>query len=343
MSTLSEVERVVFFPSSGSLVAESEESGSDPSRREWRTPIRARVFDAKEHSLKRRVGLLVLRKTLGLDREEARTAIFLRRARAFLAEDSSGVELSLRLGSGYLRLSASGRDGHVLDHVRLPDRFVAPARDGSPVDLPCIERPSVVCPVWLLASEGVSVVTDIDDTIKVSEVAQRRQLLRNTFLREYASVDGMPDLYRQWSIAGASFHYVSNTPWQLYDSLSEFLRRDGFPSGEFRLRRFRWRDNTFLDFFRSPEEHKIAALEQLFEAFPRRRFVLVGDTGERDPEVYGRCARERPGQVARVLLRRVEGASFDTARAERCFARVPADVWRVFERADEVTDALPPL
>ena len=96
--------------------------------------------------------------------------------------------------------------------------------------------------VQLLGRTGISIVSDIDDTIKISEVPVRKELLANTFLRDFKAVPGMSEAYRQWVAAGASLHYVSASPWQLYSALSEFMEQQKFPKGSFHLRLFRLKD-----------------------------------------------------------------------------------------------------
>jgi phosphatidate phosphatase APP1 len=77
-------------------------------------------------------------------------------------------------------------------------------------------------------ANGLSIVSDIDDTIKVTHVpAGKKTILRNTFLNEFQAAAGMRDRYQQMiADAGAAadvcFHYVSGSPWQLFDVLSEF-------------------------------------------------------------------------------------------------------------------------
>lgn len=82
--------------------------------------------------------------------------------------------------------------------------------------------------VQLVSPTGISVVSDIDDTIKETHVLNRHELAANTFLREFRGVPGMADLFRRWAAGDhIVFHYVSGSPWQLYPALSDFLRRDG--------------------------------------------------------------------------------------------------------------------
>ena len=71
------------------------------------------------------------------------------------------------------------------------------------------------CTIYVLASHGVSVISDIDDTIKVSEVLSKRALLKHTFYSYFKPVEGMSELYQKWSEQKCQFHYVSASPWQL--------------------------------------------------------------------------------------------------------------------------------
>jgi hypothetical protein len=76
--------------------------------------------------------------------------------------------------------------------------------------------------VQLIESTGISVVSDIDDTIKITEIpAGTKVVVRNTFFRDFVAAPQMAEMYQGWT--GASFHYVSGGPWQLYRPLSEFL------------------------------------------------------------------------------------------------------------------------
>jgi phosphatidate phosphatase APP1 len=176
-------------------------------------------------------------------------------------------------------------------------------------------------------------------------VGDREALLRNTFLEPFRPVPGMAEAYARWATnGGASFHYVTASPWQLYPDLLAFVRSNGFPEGTFHMKRFRWKDRSFLDLFRSPERHKLEVIEPLLKQFPERRFVLVGDSGERDPEIYGELARRHPRQVRRVLIREVTGDGMGAERSRRAFAGVSEGVAVVFREPGGVRDAIgPPL
>jgi phosphatidate phosphatase APP1 len=193
--------------------------------------------------------------------------------------------------------------------------------------------------IRLLEPTGLSIISDVDDTIKVSEVRDRKALLSNTFVRQFRAVPGMADVYAEWARRGVRFHYLTASPWQLYEPLSEFLRTGDFPPATtFHMRIFRWKDTSAIALFSSSEDYKRQRLQSLIEAFPRRRFVLVGDSGERDPEIYGAMARQHAGSVQRVLIRDVAGEGKDSARIQKAFDGVPPAKWMLFRDASEIRD-----
>jgi len=98
---------------------------------------------------------------------------------------------------------------------------------------------------------------------------------------------------------------VSNTPYQLHGMLSDFLTKHDFPRGSFHLKMFNLNDHTRSALLQPPEISKREALFGILKDFPLRKFVLVGDSGEKDPELYAAAARTFPGQIAAVLIRRI--------------------------------------
>jgi len=182
----------------------------------------------------------------------------------------------------------------------------------------------------------MSVISDIDDTIKVTEVRNRDALLLNTFCRPFKAVDGMAGLYRTWHTNGAQFHYLSASPWQLYLPLAEFIGKAGFPPGTFHMKDFRVKDSTVLALLGNPEAFKLKLIRPLFQQFPQRRFLLVGDSGEKDPEIYGQVAREFPKQVRGIFIRDVTDENRASERYKRAFREVPEPAWVVFKSSSEL-------
>ncbi len=178
--------------------------------------------------------------------------------------------------------------------------------------------------IRFLEPEGLSVVSDIDDTVKVTHVpAGKKTVLRNTFLKEFKAAEGMRERYLQWVVeAGDStdtcFHYVSGSPWQLYGPLSRFLfDQEKFPAGTVHMKSLRKNlldSGAVRDIMAFAVGGDLATLDQkvrqitnLMIHLPRRKFILVGDSGERDPEVYRAIQKLFPEQVLRIYIRDVQG------------------------------------
>jgi hypothetical protein len=170
------------------------------------------------------------------------------------------------------------------------------------------------------SSEGVSLISDIDDTIKISNVLDKKALIKNTFLNEFKATEGIKKIFNFAinDLNATAFHYVSSSPAQLYPPLKEFLDKEGFPKGSFHLR-----DTTDLSDFLADKKvsmaHKTTEIEKLFNAYPKRKFILTGDDGENDPEIYAALKRQYPDKVLLIIIRNVMPISENKARFDVTF------------------------
>ena len=331
-SELKKDEEIVFFPSLAQKVAKGAI---------WETEIHGWVYEPEQRS----VALELFRKSLGVKREEvsdSENALFTERARAFMVDNERGKPISIRVGEKVHAVGKSEPNGHVSGRVRIPAEDLTSERVSFYAVLPAGDSRVFAGEIHRLDAAGLSVISDLDDTIKVSEVRDRKALLMNTFFRPFKPVDGMASIYQSWAKAnGAKFHYVSASPWQLYPSLADFVLANDFPAGTFHLRPFRWKDETFFDLFKSPEKYKLSTIEPILKRFPGRRFVLIGDSGEKDPEIYATLARKFPKQVVRILIRDVTNEAAESDRYRLPFKGLPATLWSVFRDPKEVADAIP--
>ena len=182
----------------------------------------------------------------------------------------------------------------------------------------------------LVPETGLSVISDIDDTIKISNVRDRQALMLNTFAREFVAVPEMAARYRQLAEQpGSAFHYVSSGPIQLYPTLARFLEDAEFPAGSMHLRESTAYTNVIPGHDDS-RKHKLAAIGELLADFPKRQFLLIGDSGEADPEIYGEMARSHTEQIIGIRIRNVTGENSEAARYGKAFAELPAEMWQVF-------------
>ena len=175
------------------------------------------------------------------------------------------------------------------------------------------------------------VVSDIDDTIRQTGVAKDippanpsgahpknyAHLLGDPF-RRCEAVPGMAARYQQWRAHDrAEFLYLSRGPWFYRWRLAAFLRDGGFPSGRICL-------SPFFPF--TPPRFKDTAIRKLLRAQPGGAFVFIGDSGEADPEIYGRLAAEFPRAVRRTFIRDVTPHD-PPLRYRRAFAGIPSPLF----------------
>jgi phosphatidate phosphatase APP1 len=157
----------------------------------------------------------------------------------------------------------------------------------------------------------LGLISDLDDTILISEVTNKRRLLANTFLKNSAqrqAVPGMAALYTRVMAhnpqpAAVPLFYLSASPRQMQDAIADFLGRNAFPPGVLITKRITndLSSEPRLDQF----GYKIRKVVEIFDRLPWVRFVLVGDDGERDPETYDWLRQHYPERVADIWIRHV--------------------------------------
>jgi hypothetical protein len=337
-SDIAKDEEVVFFNTATRL---------DTDAKEWIIPIHGWIFEPETDSIRRAAVLAALREALDVDDEHAGETLFHRRAAAFLVDNERGKKLVLRVGSRTVTVGPSHRNGHFKGNIRLSleeaDPLSRPDKFGRrwielEVVMPDSDKRRFSAMTVLVEPAGLSVISDIDDTIKITEVTDHEEMIDNTFLRPYRSVPGMAELYQRWAQGGAVIHFVSASPWQLYEPLTEFMDKEGFPAGAFHLKTFYWKDSRFLSLFADPIEYKLGVIEPVMKSFPKRQFILVGDSGEKDPEVYGLLARKYPDQVIFILIRAVGSQSPNARRFQTAFEGIPRRRWHVFIKSEDLVN-----
>ncbi len=163
-------------------------------------------------------------------------------------------------------------------------------------------------PVYVVdPASRFGLLSDVDDTILNTALPKPLVAAWNSFvLDEHArtSTPGMPVLYDHLLAAhpGAPVIYLSTGAWNVAPALSRFLERNLYPMGSLLLTD--WGPTTDR-WFRSGKEHKLRELERLAREFPEIEWVLVGDDGQHDEELYQRFATAHPQNVAAVAIRQL--------------------------------------
>ncbi len=287
-------ESVVFFPTCAEFTRDANGAG------QWMIPIHGWIYRRGELSRLRRTAFGFLKRLAGVRFPGAgadfSTPLFRQRLQAFLADNQRNNRMRVELGGRVFTLKKSRADGHFEGSVVIPAECAVDGRQAFRAVMRPDDPRVFKGQAHLLADRGLSVISDIDDTVKVTEVRNRRRMLRNTFLREFQSVPDMASLYRHWASAGAAFHYVSASPWHLYPFLAEFLAAQDFPAGSFHLRTFRLMPRDIRATLRSSARCKRAHARKLLGRFPGRSFILVGDSGESDAAMYAAPGANTEGE-----------------------------------------------
>lgn len=179
----------------------------------------------------------------------------------------------------------------------------------------------------LVRTSEIAIVTDIDDTILqtgITSLFKLRALYRTLADNAYTRMPfaGAPELFRALHTGSGEtdernpVFYLSNSPWNLYALLERFLDVRGFPKAPIFLR------DIGLPYANSRKgaSHKELTLKRLLDDFPTVRFVLIGDSGERDADYYNAAANANPGRIQAVIIRNVKNNA-NARRIERMFAR----------------------
>lgn len=306
----------------------------------WIIPIHGWIYEPEQSRVRKEAVSEILKKRYNLTPTAQEQINFTRRINLFFADNERGKELGIEVGGVVHRSKESSPSGHFHLEINVDDTRVKAIAKGNRVNYK-IELSKGDKRVFegssnLVPSTGVSVISDIDDTVKISEVADRARLLKNTFFLDYRPAPGMAELYRKWADQGMSFHYISSSPWQLYRPLDEFLDGAGFPKRSLVLKSVRFKDETLLNLFKKGTETKPPLIENIMKRYPQRTFVLVGDSGEQDPEVYGQIYRLHPDRIRKIYIRNVTGAKPDSERFQKAFQQVPKDRWVLFEHPGEL-------
>lgn len=162
----------------------------------------------------------------------------------------------------------------------------------------------------LLVSPGAAfgVISDIDDTVVHTGATSLFRMARTVFLRNAHTrlpLEGVADFYRALRGGQEPPHnplfYVSSSPWNLYDLFEQFFQIHSLPEGPLILRDWGVGKDSRLAFHHT--RFKFGVIQQILDSFPELPFILIGDSGEKDPEIYTEVIRHYPGRILAAYIR----------------------------------------
>ena len=208
-----------------------------------------------------------------------------------------------RLRARHLGVSAEGvtdKEGYF--KLTLEPRGRIGPGDWQDVELELLEPApaSAVARVLVPSSRAkLGIISDIDDTIVWSNVTNKLKMILTVALsnaRTRKPFKGVAAFYRALHAGVNPVFYVSKSPWNLYEPIVEYLEVQGLPLGPLALRDFG---------LRPQKSHKEKVIAGILDTYPKLKFLLIGDSGEQDPEIYADIVRRYPQRIRAIYIRSV--------------------------------------
>ena len=198
-----------------------------------------------------------------------------------------------------------------------------------PVSLELIDRPdhspvSTTGQIMIPSPEAeYGIISDIDDTVLQSKATNYLAAATLMFFKNAKTrlpFEGVADLYQALHKNGQNpIYYVSSSPWNLFELLTDFFEYQDIPKGPLFLTDYGFSADQFIK--PSHGTHKLEQIEKILNMFPDQKFLLMGDSGQHDPEIYQEVIRRHPTQILACTIRDVT-----TARRDSQVAQIAAEV-----------------
>jgi len=167
--------------------------------------------------------------------------------------------------------------------------------------------------IFIPHSTQYGFISDIDDTVLISHSSKTGKKLRTMFTknpRSRKAFDNVVKFYQLLSLAKTTpdllnpFFYVSSSEWNLYEDLNEFFKHNGLPKGAFLLNSIK----KWYQLFKTgntKHQGKFIRAIRILEAFPKQKFILLGDNSQQDPEIYSTIANKYADRIIAIYIRNV--------------------------------------
>ncbi|RKF58813.1 Phosphatidate phosphatase APP1 [Golovinomyces cichoracearum] len=218
-------------------------------------------------------------------------AIIQDRLSSWLRDVLPGRVVKINFGhQNHLSTSPGGASGISCDLYNLPD-FGNGTIISSKANVPFGTDGLLEMKTLYAGPEGWGLVSDIDDTIKVTQTDHPLGFMIETFIATATPIEGMPKLYADIAkliTPFSPFFYVSSSPYNLYPFLSKFCQ-EHYPQGTIMLSDLSWKNmkDLFSYHIFGPQAFKIDRIKKIHSWFPRRKMICIGDSTQSDPEIYG--------------------------------------------------------
>ncbi len=151
-------------------------------------------------------------------------------------------------------------------------------------------------------------ISDIDDTILVSHSTSLFKKIYTLLSRNHERrkpFQGVQAFYEKLSGEKNSrvFFYVSSSEWNLYDFIDNFCRFHDLPEGIFLLNNMKIGLRQVMRSGGGTHQHKFEKIRLIRDTFRDASLTLIGDSGQKDPEIYEKIAMESPDRIKEIYIR----------------------------------------
>ncbi|HXF63963.1 MAG TPA: phosphatase domain-containing protein, partial [Caldilineaceae bacterium] len=165
------------------------------------------------------------------------------------------------------------------------------------------------------AQARFGVISDIDDTVVVTHATNLLKMARMVFLhsaRTRLPFPGVAAFYQALHRGRTGdernpLFFVSSSAWNLYDLLVDFMALNDIPPAPLLLTDYGANESGFL--FSGHRTHKLEQIGRILSTYPTLPFILIGDSGQKDPEIYHQVAQDHPGRILAIYIRDVSQPS----------------------------------
>ncbi len=150
------------------------------------------------------------------------------------------------------------------------------------------------------------VISDIDDTVIASHAKDFLKMARTVILGDAKArtpFPGVAAFYRALHAGMNPLFYVSSSPWNMYDLFVDLFELRGIPLGPFFLRDWGIKPREYMP--RDHQKYKMKTIRKIMDFYPHLPFILIGDSGQEDPEIYSQLITSYPGRIQAVYIRHV--------------------------------------
>jgi phosphatidate phosphatase APP1 len=251
-------------------------------------------------------------------REDTKWKNFQNNLRRFLSTEIANAELEITINEETFAVKTD-KEGYFDLSTSLKNHFPLLKEDWQNVEVKLVNTPlkkvevQSQSEVLIPQKCNYGIISDIDDTILQTDVTSLLKIrmlyltfLKNAFNRNvFKEAKAFYNALQKGANGEAKnpIFYVSNGPWNLYDFLVDFLKINGLPKGPILLRDFGIPRQRVP---RNYQGHKKESIKKIMNTYPDLPFVLIGDSGEKDTDVYLALAKEFPGRVKSIYIRDVE-------------------------------------